>query len=59
MPRSYEVTTVILGRRRATKPMKVDPSGIDGQAKSQLAAHPENQPSGPDAAADLGADGDS
>ncbi len=58
MPRSYEVTTVILGRRRATQRMQVDPYGIDSEPKSQV-AFPENQPSGSDAAADLGADGDS
>ena len=47
MPRSYQVTPKVLGRRRATEAMPVKPDGRRGTRES---AHrqPENQPQRPD-----------
>ena len=45
MPRSYQVTPEILGRRRATKRMLVR-ALIDRQPMSQLAASPRTNPVG-------------
>ena len=50
LPRSYQVTPKVLGRRRATQPMRVRPAGR--QAVSESARRqPENQPHGSDVTA--------
>src|SRR5437762_2344579 len=45
MPRSYQVTPKVLGRRRATQPLRVRPTA-DKQSQSQPAASPRTNNSG-------------
>ena len=50
MPRSYQVTPKVLGRRRATQPMPVRPAGRQAVTESAR-RQPENQPHGSDVTA--------
>jgi hypothetical protein len=50
MPRSYQVTPKVLGRRRATQPLQVRPAGRRAVSESAR-RQPENQPDGSDVTA--------
>ena len=50
MPRSYQVTPAVLGRRRATQALPVRPSSRRSSRESARRP-PENQPDKPDVAA--------
>ena len=58
MPRSYQVTPKVLGRRRATKGIQARPTGRRDTLESAR-RQPENKPQRPDVSAQTFGDSDS